>query len=224
MNKFKVGFIGVSILFIGLAGFNGYTYLDTHQKTESLAEENEVCGQGEGCEISDKRVKGMETGDQIPNLELQDFDGSTTNLYDLIEGKDKFILSFAVDWCSDCERQDDKLNEYYQDLPDNYGAAVVFIDFTSKDGTKTTNKEQAQQFVEDKDYDFPTFWDEGNKITDMLGGIKATPTNLVLDENGLIKAKTEEIDMDILFLDNEEETYFKDETEETSNDTENDEA
>ncbi|MFV0287902.1 MAG: TlpA family protein disulfide reductase [Mycoplasmatales bacterium] len=215
MNKLKVSFIIVLLLFLGLAGFNGYTYFETHQKVETLAETNEVCGQGEGCEISDKRTKGMETGNQIPNLELTTFDNETLNLYDLIQGKDKFVLSFAVDWCSDCERQDDKLQEYYDELPDNYGAAVVFVDFTSKDGSKTTNKEQTQQFIKDKGYDFPVFWDEGNKISDMLGGIKATPTNLVLDENGLIKAKTEEIDMDILLLDNTEETYFKEEKSET---------
>lgn len=158
-----------------------------------------VCGQGEGCTISEKRVQGFNVGDQIPNLELQKFDGQTVSLYDQLAGKDKFILSLAVDWCSDCERQDEKLNQYYKLLPENYGAAVVFVDYSSADGTKTTNKAQANEYVDAMDYVFPTFWDEGNKIANDFGGVLATPTNIVLDENGIIKAKTEEIDMDILF-------------------------
>lgn len=170
-----------------------------------VSEETAVCGQGEGCEISDKRNQGFEVGNQLPNLELTTFDGETSNLYDMLEGKDKFILSLAVDWCSDCERQDEKLDQYYESLPDNYGAAVIFVDYSSSDGTKTTNKEQAQAYVEGKGYSFPVFWDEGNVIAEDFGGVLATPTNIVLDENAVIKAKTEEIDMDILFETNQEE-------------------
>lgn len=166
---------------------------------------DELCGQGEGCNISNKRVQGFSVGNQIPNIELTTFEGETTLLYEMLDGKDKFILSLAVDWCSDCERQDQKLDEYYSKLPDNYGAAVVFVDYTSSDGTKTTNKKQAQQYVSEKDYSFPYFWDENNQIANKFGGVLATPTNILLDEDAIIKAKTEEIDMDILFATNQEQ-------------------
>ncbi len=169
------------------------------------SEANAVCTTGEGCSVSDKRVKGFNVGDQLPNIELTTFDGKVDNLYDLIKGKDKFIISLAVDWCSDCKRQDEKLDEYYNDLPQNYGAAVIFVDYTSSDGSKTTNYDQAKKFVEDEDYSFQTYWDRNNKIANKFGGVKATPTNIVLDENAIIKAKTEEIDMDNLFQTNETE-------------------
>lgn len=190
------------IAFIVVIG-GGYFVLRP-QPAEPLSEDTqEVCGLGEGCSISDKRVKGFNVGNQIPNIELVTFDGEKQNIYDMLEGKDKFILSLAVDWCPDCERQDEKLNRYYEDLPENYGAAVVFVDYTSADGTKTTNKEQAQAYVNEKQYVFPTFWDEGNKIAEEFGGVLATPTNIILDENGIIKGKTEEMDMDILFNTND---------------------
>lgn len=205
MSKDRKIIILLSIIIIAGIAYTGVNYYLTHKQVESLVASEEVCGQGEGCEISDDRVQGFNVGDQVPNLELTDFNGETTNLYDMLEGKDKFVLSLAVDWCSDCQRQDRKLNEYYSDLPDNYGAAVLFVDYTSKDGTKTTDFNQTKTFIEDEAYSFPTFWDENNVIANDFGGVLATPTNIVLDENAIIKAKTEEIDMDNLFASNQEE-------------------
>lgn len=196
----KILLSGFIIVVFGVLGF----FALKPKAAVPLSEESlEVCGLGEGCSISDKRVQGYQVGNQVPNLELTTFDGSTSYLYDLLKGKDKFILSLAVDWCPDCERQDEKLNQYYEQLPENYGAAVVFVDYTSADGTKTTNKAQAQAYVEGKQYTFPTFWDEGNVIAEDFGGVLATPTNIMLDENAIIKGKTEEMDMDILFNTND---------------------
>ncbi len=194
--------VAIMILIVGAIG---YVVSKPQPAVPLSAATAEVCGLGEVCTISDKRVVGFNVGNQVPDLELTTFDGEKQNLYDMLEGKDKFILSLAVDWCSDCERQDQKLNEYYGDLPDNYGAAVLFVDYTSSDGTKTTSKDQAYNYIQDKQYVFPYFWDEGNVIAEDFGGVKATPTNIVLDENGIIKAKTEEIDMDILFNTNDTE-------------------
>lgn len=205
--KNKIVFLIVFILLIILVLFEGYNYYTNHQRMEEIVSDNSVCGKNQGCELENKRYKGFEVGDQIPNIELIDFKGNKTNLYDLLKGKDKFILSLAVDWCSDCKRQDEKLNKYYDNLGDDKGAAVLFVNYTSKDGSKKTNKDQAKKFVEDQNYNFPTFWDEEDIISKKFGSVKATPTNIVLDGNGIIKAKTEEIDMDILFLDNKESIY-----------------
>lgn len=190
-------------LALGLIAVIGFVTLKPAAAVPLNEEDIAVCGQGEGCTISDKRVQGFEVGNQLPNIKLQSFDGKEVYLYDMLKGKDKFILSLAADWCSDCERQDQKLNEYYNDLPENYGAAVLFVDYSSADGSKTTNKEQAKTYVEEKQYVFPTFWDEGNTIAKQFGGVLATPTNIILDENAVIKGKTEEIDMDILFNTND---------------------
>ncbi len=205
MNKLIIKTIVIIIIVEALL-FGAYLFATRPTEAEALTTSEDVCGDGEGCSISDKRVQGFEVGDQLPNLEFETIDGDTTMLYDLLEGKDKFIISFTADWCSDCERQDEKLNEYYEDLPEEYGAAVMFVDYTSKDGTKTTDKEQVTQYLKEKNYTFPTFWDEDNIIADDFDGILATPTNIVLDGDAVIKAKTEEIDMDVLFQTNEE-TY-----------------
>ncbi len=199
MNKFINILLVLTIIVLVLV--IGINYKKEHIKALDLVDAG-VCGQGEGCDITKERYQGFETGEQIPDFTLTDFDGNETTAYELFEGKKKFVLSFAVDWCSDCERQDEKMSEYYDKLPDDYGFAVVFVDYTSSDGTKTTNKEQAKKYAQEKDYPFPVFWDEEQKISKKLGGIKATPTNLVIDEKFVIKAKTEEIDADILFTPN----------------------
>lgn len=197
----KKGLIAVVLLVVVIGA--GYFALKPTEAVPLASDDAAVCGLGEGCNISDKRVQGFEVGNQMPNIELKTIDGEIVNLYDLLEGKDKFILSLAADWCSDCERQDDKLNQYYNELPESYGAAVLYVDYTSSDGTKTTSADQVKSYLEEKQYVFPTFWDENNKIAEQFGGVLATPTNIVLDENAIIKAKTEEIDMDILFETND---------------------
>lgn len=193
------------IIAVEILVFAAYTFATKPQIADVINQDDAVCGQGEGCTISKKRYVGYEVGNQLPNIELTTVDGETQYLYDLMKGKDKFIISLAADWCSDCQRQEDKLNEYYENLPENYGAAVIFVDYTSSDGSKTTSKEQVTTYLEDENYSFPTFWDEGNAIADNFGGVLATPTNIVLDENAIIKAKSEEIDMDILFETNDED-------------------
>ncbi len=205
MNHKILKAIGI-LLAIELVVFIAFVFVTKPKEAVPLTEDaSEVCGAGGGCKISEKRVQGFEVGDQLPNLELKTIDGETTYLYDMLEGKDKFVLSLAADWCSDCERQDEKLNEYYNDLPDNVGAAVLFVDYSSYDGSKTTSKEQVATFLEEKNYSFPTFWDEDNVIANDFGGVLATPTNIVLDGDAVIKAKAEEIDMDVLLQNNNED-------------------
>lgn len=200
--KKRANLILIALILIGLAGLS--FFLTQPKTAEVITEESEVCGLGGGCSISDKRVIGYNVGNQLPNLELKTLDGDVVYLYDMLKGKDKFILSLSADWCSDCQRQDQKLSDYYPKLPDNYGAAVLFVDYTSADKTKTTNKKQVKEFTDKMNYNFPYFWDENNSIAKKFGGVLATPTNIVLDSNAIIKAKTEEIDMDILFMDNKE--------------------
>lgn len=177
------------------------------EKATALVNEEEICGQGEGCTLEKESYVGFDVGDQIPNLTLIDKDGKEQKLYDMVAGKDKFVLSLTADWCTDCYRQDKKLNEYYSSLEaKKYGAAVVLINYSSSDGTKTTNEEQMLDFIEQENYQFPIFYDKDGAIVEQYGKVYAVPFNFVLDENAIIKAKTTEIDMDNLLLENSEKS------------------
>lgn len=176
------------------------------EKAEPLTDENGVCTPGEGCTLKKEAYVGYEVGDQIPNLTLIDVDGNETKLYDLITGNDRFILSLSADWCGDCQRQNGKLNEYYSELEDQgFGAAVIYVNYSSADGSKTTNEEQMISYIQEINPNYPAFYDQDNTIVEgMDNKINAVPYNFILDENGIIKGITSEVDMDNLFLDNNE--------------------
>lgn len=208
--NYKLLFVLSLVIIVGMLGMDFYSYkLENTLAEPIINNETGVCEPGEGCVVSSNRYQGFNVGNQMKNLTLTKFDGSTAKLYDLIGENKKFVLSFATDWCSDCQNQDAKMKKYYEQLPEGYDFAVVFVDYDSLSGEHTTDKEQARKYVEEEDYPFEVFWDEDAKLNNLFGGIKATPTNFVLDQGAIIKAKTEEIDADILMLPNKEDIYDK---------------
>lgn len=166
---------------------------------------NAVCGQGEGCTLSKEAYVGYNVGDQFPNITLTDVSGNETELYDLVRGHDRFVLSLAADWCSDCRRQNAKLTEYYPELEEQgFGAAVMYVNYSSADGSHTTNEQQMIDFINEMNYSYPAFYDKDGEFVSDYGNIYAVPYNFILDENAIIKGITAEIDADNLFLDNSE--------------------
>ncbi len=175
----------------------------------SDSNQNDVCGLGDGCTLAKETFIGYNVGDQMPNIELVDVDGNITNIHDLVKGHDKFILSLSADWCSDCARQNEKLTNYYDSLEEmGYGAAAMYVNYSSSDGTKTTNEQQMIDFINEMNYNFPTYYDKDNNFIDEYGQLYAVPYNFILDENAIIKGITTEIDADILFLTNETKSYI----------------
>lgn len=170
--------------------------------------DNAVCGQDTGCSIKNEREKGYKVGDRIPNIALTDINGKETKLYDLMEGKDKFILNLSADWCSDCQREKDKLSKEYANLPDNVGVAVVYLNFSKDDGERSTSPEQIKKYIQEEDYPFPVFVDDGSLLK--AAGVTSIPVNFVLDATGVIKGHTEEIDMDNLLLSNQDGEFRTD--------------
>jgi peroxiredoxin len=207
-SKLLIVIITVVITLIVLVVANlSYGYIQAHKyDSDQLPNEESVCGEGGGCSLSDEVTYGFEVGDTIPNLTLTDFNGNEVMLYDLLEGKDKFILNLSVNWCSDCQRQNDKLQEYYTQLPENVGVAVVYVDFSKGDDpNKQASEELARQKIETEGYTFPTYYDYDQELLNEIEPT-AVPVNFVIDGSGEIKAHTQEIDMDILLQDNLE-TY-----------------
>ncbi|WOO87940.1 redoxin domain-containing protein [Mollicutes bacterium LVI A0039] len=175
------------------------------EEASPLAADDGTCGAGEGCTLSKQAYVGYNVGDQFPNIALIDAEGNETMLYDLVEGNDKFVLSLAADWCGDCKRQNQKLDEYYPALADQgYGAAVMYVNYSSSDGSKTTSEEIMVDFINEMNYSFPAFYDKDGAFIKEYGGLSAVPYNFILDENAIIKGITAEVDADNLFLDNSE--------------------
>ncbi len=166
-------------------------------------DELELCVTGEGCTIKDDRTIGFAVGDRFPNLELTDASGQVTKLYDMMEGKEKFVVNLSTDWCGDCQREKDKLEvNYEQMLEDKIGVAVIYINLSKDDDKRSTNFEQIQNYLIDSEYSFPTFIDYEDSYKDMVN-VTSIPVNFVLNKNAVVKAHAEEIDLDNLILANE---------------------
>ncbi len=204
---------------IGTGGFGVKKYLSANEVYPNMDSDTEVC-QGEAGtkegeaehEAEDKakpkpqKIKtGYEVGERFPNVELTDIDGNTDNLYDLMEGKDKFIINLSADWCSDSQREKDKLNQVYPELEkENIGIAVVYVNLSKPEKDITTDIDQIKDYLTESNFVFPTYIDYDDELQDNLN-LSSVPTNIVLDKNAIIKGHTEEIDMDNLLLENSEE-------------------
>ncbi len=202
----------VMILLIVVIGFIiSFSYIKMNGSKvtyPNMDNTSEVCGSGEGCNVEDNRQIGYEVGNHFPNIELTDINGKTSKLYDLIEGKDKFVLNLSVDWCSDCQREKDKLNKSYAKLEENnIGVAVVYINLSKDDAERSTNIKQIEDYLNTKKYKFPTYVDYNDDLLNTIN-VTSIPVNFILDKNAVIKSHSEEIDMDNLLLNNNQDFRF----------------
>ncbi len=213
--KKKIIIVLVIVGTFSIAGFGVKKYLSANEVYPNMESDAEVC-QGEAASKADddetknkpkpKKIKtGYEVGERFPNVELTDINGNTDKLYDLMEGKDKFIINLSADWCSDSQREKDKLNQVYPELEkENIGIAVVYVNLSKPDKGITTNIDQIKNYLTESNFIFPTYIDYNDELQNNLN-LSSVPTNIVLDKNAIIKGHTEEIDMDNLLLDNSEE-------------------
>ncbi len=214
--KKKIIIVLIIVVAISIGAFGVKKYLSANEVYPNMASDNEVC-QGEAASKAEdedkaenkpkpKKIKtGYDVGERFPNVELTDIDGNTSKLYDLMEGKDKFIINLSADWCSDSQREKDKLNQVYPELEkENIGIAVVYVNLSKPDKGITTNIEQIKNYLTESNFVFPTYIDYNDELQKNLN-LSSVPTNIVLDKNAIIKGHTEEIDMDNLLLDNSEE-------------------
>ncbi len=212
MKKKKLVIFG-AIVIIGLIGLKVNSYLQA-QKANNYPNQSatsEVCADGVNKETSDSGAKeitekpipiGTKVGERMPNLKLTTSDGKTEYLYDLMEGKEKFILNFSADWCSDSQREKDKLDQVYGDLAANkVGVGVVYVNLSKADSDKQTSIPQIENYLTNSNFSFPTYIDYNDKLQKEFA-ISSVPTNIILDKNAIIKGHTEEIDMDNLLLEN----------------------
>ncbi len=208
MKKMVILLVSIAIIIvIPLAGSKFAQYINGKGQVVNYPnmkeDELELCVSGEGCTIKDDRTIGFAVGDRFPNLELTDASGQVVNLYDMIEGKEKFVVNLSTDWCGDCQREKDKLEANYEQMTDDkIGVAVIYINLSKDDDKRSTNFEQIEKYLADSKYSFPTFIDYEDSYKDMVN-VTSIPVNFVLNKNAVIKAHAEEIDLDNLIVANE---------------------
>lgn len=137
-------------------------------------------------QVLEELIPTLETvavGNKAPNFIANDPDGNAVEFYDHI-GKSKYLLlDFWASWCGPCRRENPNIVKAYQEYKDKgfdiYGVSLDssksgWISAIEKDGLTWTN-------VSDL-----LLWDSEPA---KLYGVRAIPSNFLIDENGAIVAK-----------------------------------
>ncbi len=128
--------------------------------------------------LSFANAAGNAQGDFAPDFSINRLDGSKFKLSDY-RGKKSVYLVFWTTWCTYCIKKIPKL----QQIEQIYGKQIeiIAIDTSVKDSFK-----KALNFQKDRQINYPLAFDFGKKVTDLYG-VWGTPTEFIIDINGIIK-------------------------------------
>ncbi len=113
---------------------------------------------------------------RVPDFTVTDADGNEVALYDFI-GK-PIVLNFWASWCGPCKSEMPDFDETYAEYKDE----IQFLMINLTDGSKET-KEKAMDFISDKGYSFPVYYDTESDAA-ITYGVYAIPTTFFIDKDG----------------------------------------
>ncbi|WP_196139260.1 redoxin domain-containing protein [Aliikangiella sp. G2MR2-5] len=117
-------------------------------------------------------------GQLAPNFKITQLDGTEFQLSDF-RGKQSVYLVFWNTWCTYCMKKIPKLKAAQEALVDDI--RIIAINTGLKDSVEKTLKFQQQWQV-----NYPLAFDHGKQITDLYG-VWGTPTEFIIDINGVIR-------------------------------------
>jgi cytochrome c-type biogenesis protein len=112
------------------------------------------------------------------------------NMHTLSDYKGKVVfLNFWATWCPPCNKELPDIEELYKEYNLNKDE-VVFLGITNPSSEEYPNnqdvgKEEIISFLEDKEYTFPTLFDETGEVLQSYN-ISAFPTTFMIDKEGNI--------------------------------------
>jgi len=119
----------------------------------------------------------VDEGSLAPDFSITRFDGADFKLSDF-KGKKAVYLVFWTTWCTYC----------IQKIPKLQHAATVLdkqIEILAVNTSVKDTFAKAQQFEKNRNIKYPLAFDFGKKITDLYG-VWGTPTEFIIDINGVI--------------------------------------
>lgn len=138
------------------------------EKDDAAAEEKEeAVGATENTETSSEEEQKI----MAPDFTVYDADGNEVLLSEYF-GK-PIVLNFWASWCSPCQMEMPDFHEKYLEI----GEDVQFLMINMTDGSRET-VEIASEFIEEKGYTFPVFYDTKSDAA-MTYGAYSLPTTFL---------------------------------------------
>lgn len=131
---------------------------------------------GDGDSSREDDPGEQESKSQAPDFTVQDGEGNPVRLSDFV-GK-PVVLNFWASWCPPCKSEMPDFEEAFS----QYGEDVHFLMVNLTDGSRET-VETAKNYVEEKGYTFPVYYDTQSEAA-MVYGIMAVPATFFIDAEG----------------------------------------
>jgi len=123
-----------------------------------------------------------DTGVVAPDFEITQLDGTKFKLSDY-KGKQSVYLVFWNTWCTFCMKKIPKLKDVQMNLSDKI--KIIAVNTTRKDSV-----EESLAFQKRFEINYPLAFDHGKTVTDLYG-VWGTPTEFIIDINGIIVHRDE---------------------------------
>ena len=118
-------------------------------------------------------------GEALPNFTFETADTQQKTPADF-KGKKTVYVAWAS-WCPDCQKQLPEIQKVYE----KYKGNIHFVMLDMLDSKRET-KERADQYISEKDYTFPYYYDTDERAADILH-VQSIPTIYLVDKNQKVK-------------------------------------
>ena len=116
-----------------------------------------------------------------PDFSLQNAQGEDVTFAELAKGK-AVVINFWATWCTYCVQEMPDFQRVYEEFGDD----VLFMMINATDGVNET-KTKAREFIEEKGFTFPIFYDVGIEACTAYG-VNAFPSTVFVNPDGTLAA------------------------------------
>jgi peroxiredoxin len=136
------------------------------------------------------RGYAYDVGEKAPDFKVSTVDGKQISYPTDLKGKKPVYIVFWATWCLICKKELPNVEKLYKEMGDKIQFIGINVGINERIEDVTT-------YVKKNKLTFPIVYDVDTELTDLFW-VRFTPTNLIIDRNGVIKFKKAEMPKDHL--------------------------